>query len=246
MSSSQRRRTVAHAPVIIRSPHDVNMVLRIWMGDVVEDKINDFIERFNLGEQSFEPILAHVKTLLAKDSPKGKPVPTSNLRAQSPPRSITPNRREVNDPDIHAVAQQPMAVSTPYDALPVRRQPSDDDEEHVYNRARAYSQSRAHGQPEESLSWSPIQPLQPSYNEINISGHQSVSDVGRSRPSSANGIKPRSRSLSPSSLAGSRSGRPSASDRLYADAEKIRKRKEEMGLRLQMQEDQQLLEASFL
>jgi hypothetical protein len=223
------------------------MVLRILKGDVIEDKINDFIERFDLGEQSFEPILAHVKTLLAKDSPKGKPVPPSNLQAQSPPRSRTPNRWEVNDPDIYAVAKQPMAVSTPYDALPVRRQPSDDDEEHVYNRARAYSQSRApHGQPEESLSWSPIQPLQPSYNEINISGHQSVSDVGRSRPSSANGIKPRSRSLSPASLAGSCSGRPSAYDRLYADAEKIRKKKEDMGVRLQMQEDQQLNEASFL
>lgn len=248
MSSSQRRRTVAHAPAIIRSPHDQNMVLRISTGDIVEDKINDFIQRFDLGEQSFEPIFSHVKTLLAKDSPKSKAATTSSPRAQSPPKSRTPNHREVNDPDIYAVAQQPINVSTPYTAATVRRQPSDDDEEHVYNRARAYSQSRTHGPPEESLSWSPIQPLQPSYNEINISSNHSVSDIGRSRPSSANGgnNKPRSRSLSPSSLSGSRTGRPSASDRLYADAEKIRKRKEEMGVRLQMQEDEQIQNASYL
>ncbi len=217
-------KSVATVPVVVKSPTDETMVLSIEVGDVVEDKIQQFILQHELGNEIFAPILQHVKSLLADEE---------NVKSKSPQGSSKKmlSNASIRSPKLTSNSSQ--SYPTSYEATGLHDPPfiqrlstdNDDDEEYLYNRARGQQQD----------DWSPAQPLQPTYNEINMSSNNSLSGR-RSRSNSLGGNganKQRSRSLSPSSLsAASRTRRNDAFQRLYEDAEKSRKRKQDMGIRL--------------
>lgn len=248
MRENVGRRRIANAPVIIRSPNDESMVLSIQTGENIDDKIYQFIQKHDLGIEVFGPIVQHVQQLLEDGAAVSSPENISPIQryAKPSPREIVSREnisstedermRIYNDSDVTADYGGSLIYS-PVDNN-IRRLPSEDEEEHMYYRARS--------QYDDEGNWPEVSRLQPTYNEINMSSNNSLSGTERgrrSRSSSHDGMRARARSLSPSSLG--RSRRQDTFQRLFEDGRRLQSRKEEMGLRLDQEMWKEIRKASY-